>query len=623
LLSLIARVMSPSNSDKERGERPPARFSNFSFNKLLGNRPTKAAPTVAPAIPPAPPSDAPTTPSDPASTPVLDEKLSLPDILQLLAHSEHEPATLLAYTRVATVQLPIVSPVPRADVVTQALLRVCAASCPADLRCAGFELLSTYITVTGNVINSIDRSAFWMIIKGAGPGLAGSAEEWKSRSSVLGSLTENGKEVDGLQGLVPWLSGLARRAASCRLPNSVSSSTSEEYRPVDADADVCLNWCLTLLTEVLRHNAQTMTPFDISMLVDTFDGIVMDTLVGCDVQGGNWDSNRFGAPVVASPKALSPLGIPGQSSSTTSLPLSRSHTNLKSGKDQPPAETSRPLLHRRNPSSSSSILLKSSEASAFTSSPNAPQSTKHILPGLLYASFITQLQSTSVIPHTSLHKIIATMMLLLSRGIEVLPRLDVKKPTPAFRGPAAFGALPPYTQLSSIQDVKLLNVRVEAGIWEVMRSLLSSSAYSVSTARTLKKLLLNHPVSPSPTAVVPLMPSAEDNGFSGYLGGRYAEGAARTMRLALRRAAEGRLARHWLSNQSTSYTHTGAPTFLSHPSLQHIPGIPGDNQAEDDSGSSTPDVNEMLQRAWGKEGEGGAWEVERVSTVLPEAIRIW
>lgn len=617
--------MGPSNSDRERGERPTPRFPNFSFNKLLGGRHpgsgVKSTATVAAAVPPTPPSDAP-TPSDPAPTPVLDEKLSLPDILQLLAHSEHEPSTLLAYTRVATVQLPIVSPVPRADVVTQALLRVCSASCPADLRCAGFELLLTYITVTGNVINSIDRSAFWMIIKGAGPGLVGSAEEWKSRSSVLSSLTESGKEVDGFQGLVPWLSGLARRAASCRLPNSISSSTSEEYRPVDAEADGCLNWCLTLLTEVLRNNAQTMTPFDISMLVDTFDGIVMDTLVGCDVQGGNWDSNRFGGPVVASPTATTPLGVPGQSSSTTSLPLSRSHANLGSGRDQPPAEISRPPLHRRNPSSSSSYLLKS-EASAFTSSPNSPQSTKHILPGLLYASFITQLQSTSVIPHTSLHKIIATLMLLLSRGIEVLPRLDVKKPTPAFRGPAALGALPPYTQLSNIQDVKLLNVRVEAAIWEVMRSLLSSSAYSVSTARSLKKLLLNHPVSPSPTTVVPLMPPPEDNGFSGYLGGRYAEGAARTMRLALRRAAEGRLARHWLSNQSTSYTHTGAPTFLSHSSFQHIPGIPGDGQAEDDSGSSTPDVNEMLQRAWGKEGEGGAWEVERVSTVLPEAIRIW
>lgn len=153
--------------------------------------------------------------------------------------------------------------------------------------------------------------------------------------------------------------------------------------------------------------------------------------------------------------------------------------------------------------------------------------------------------------------------------------------------------------------------QLESDIWDITRDLLSDPTYSTSTTRILKKLLLQS--TPSDAAEISAQGSLPDV----TLPAKHAAGAARVIRLALRQAAEGRLARSWLQTQiASSYAPSGAPTFLSGPSR---------NQDERDEGrqSRTPELDDIMQRAWGKEGEGGAWDIDKVAGVLPEAVKIW
>lgn len=192
---------------------------------------------------------------------------------------------------------------------------------------------------------------------------------------------------------------------------------------------------------------------------------------------------------------------------------------------------------------------------------------------------------------------------------------------------------------------------LERDTWTALRTLLSGP-YAINTTRLLKQLL-------QPTAL----------GGSGTVGVvsisslravRCAEGAARAVRFALRRAAEGRLARGWLSRVEASRNYFPAGSSVGSGSTSF--GAAGNGNGNsggvglgmsfggangsvsgsiggfgsgfgygngnwNGSGATmpliTPDKEkEMIDCAWGQVGEA-SWDLGRVAGIFGKAMEKW
>jgi len=302
--------------------------------------------------------------------------------------------------------------------------------------------------------------------------------------------------------------------------------------------------------------------------------------------------------------------------------------------------------------------------------------TLHLWPCQLLISFLNVLVKTSILPPSSLEEIIEILCFINARSMSKLPPLGVFKTTGSNTRPAAVVNLrssphqsgsstpdllpsdynPPlhnpsdqslsspaafYSTTSNASPSTLYgHATIESSTWNVMRLLLSGP-YSSGVGKVLKRVSKSHS---KPSSTVPYQNTSEQSLLSTLKAG----GALRFVRLSLRKAAEGRLARQWLSGQvNSSFSMTGAPTFgasvltgtadtihvVGH--AVSLPGLPsvmispfGIPSIQDQPGSHPMQdrksvEDEVIDRAWGREGEGGAWELEKVVTFLPSVTEIW
>ncbi|KAG8963929.1 Tuberous sclerosis 2-like protein [Tulasnella sp. 419] len=694
--------MSPlSNSsggqDRDRdGPRQPTRFPSFNFNRILGGHrqsnasttpnPPKATPGLAPTTATTATTATTVTATPKATTTTtttsVSTQLSLDTILERLTQWQNMSSSeLIEYARKASDLLVSPdTPSPHPHSITPPLLRLCSSSAPTDVRVSGFHLMATYLTTATSPLSSIDKSAFWGIIKNS----PASIFDADPRTRSLWLLTAQAREIDGISQLIPTLVEWSRHFSSQRIEFYADPATKSA-------SDTWLAWCLTFLTKVLKDNAPSLSSTDVSTILLTFDDLVNDALVASEP--GKSSPNILGQGLVTSPSPSTPSIHPlaaamsrSPSSSTPSLHSQSQHHLLQHQRPTPTttrtstSSSHLPLLstsaHRRHPSSTASLSaaahgvpspvehqspshtshvdLLSTISASSTAGPSTNLSTSeirntlHLLPTLLYISLLSQILSSSftLIPSTTcLPSVVRTLCIAVSRSLEVLPVLSIHTPTPALATiglptsasstslsaglslvpilPPPAPALPQSSPTPHQGHVIDLNadeggmseivtgitttaagagpngtkseVHVERMCWEIARLLLSGP-YATLTTRILKKVLVDHH-----TAIK----SENDTTCSVLYRARAAEGSARLMRLALRKAAEGRLARSWLSNQvCVSYNPSGAPSF----SVGN-----GSEQGGED----------IMQRAWGKEGEGGAWEFERVKRCMPECVEVW
>ncbi|KAG8999824.1 Tuberous sclerosis 2-like protein [Tulasnella sp. JGI-2019a] len=613
--------MPPSLNEREpeRGERPAPRFSNFSFNRLLPNR--QSSSTGSKNAGASSMSQTVISGQSPVQSPPAEpvgKQFPLPQILDLLAHNQVDSGLSTGYVRDAISQLAFVSPSPEPDAIAPVLLNVCSANSPSELRLAGFDLLATYLTSTFDAptdLSTINRATFWLIIKDAGTHLGASFLEWQSRSAALSILTADGREVDGIQGLMTFMCMWAERAAfqHSRPHEGEQQDDVVEGGWTAAEAEKCLSWCLTFINNVVRLNAQTLTSSTVGSLIRNLDRIVVASVGATERSSSNssilskvLDEGRSDVAPNSSASAL----LQSQALRPPALSASRSFSNLNTPSISSQFTPSSFRTHNRNPSTTH--LSPETSRSAVTPSPQpdtyASPSPVHVIPATQYIEFIKQLLKYSIIPHTSLPQTIGTLMLVFCKTMELsdgLPTLTLRKSLTS----ASRTSMSPTP--SGQDEDKVLYSQLEIVIWDIMRNFLSDPTYSASTARILKKLVTRSTPADSgdPSVHVPF--------FDDSLPAKHAAGAARVIRLALRQAAEGRLARSWLATQvASSYAPSGAPTFLSGSNRNQ-------DEREDNRQSRIPELDDIMQRAWGKEGEGGAWETDKVSGLLPEAVRIW
>ena len=566
----------PQPTSEKDGTERTTRFANFGFSRILPNRPStsnlsSSSKLSHSATPPSTQSDAPTPTTDTSGAPSIEKpvpsSVTFEELLDVLSQPQ-DASTQLAFILATTDRLPSIHPPPRADVLATALLQPCSEGASTEVRNAGFNLLNVYLGLQSiTSITSIDRSTFWHIVKGAGP--AGSIVEWRSRAAVLTSLSSRAQRADGMDGLVSCLLAWLRHGAIWRLASDIPDTSRARASPTSEEADECIRWCIEQLIDVIRRESQSLLPAEVLSVVDTFDDILREVLIRI------LDERN----VVTSPtrqKANSLDGIPQPLGSPSGHRHRKRHV------------TSQPNFnstdHNESPHPDNRVVgdsITSSFLSSFSS---------------LYLAMMRELLHFSLLPSTALSKLITTLALLMAYHSQPLPAVNVHTPT--------FRTSPEDQGKSSLSSA-------EAEVWESVRSLLASAGYATSTTRILRKLLLGLPLSSAP--LVTLLPSSDpvSTFTQARLRALSAEGACRSMRLALRLAAEGRLARHWLSNQSDSYSHSGVPTFFD----------AGDLTNSSKGKGST--VDDILLRAWGKEGEGGAWEVDRVLGVLPDSVQVW
>lgn len=203
-------------------------------------------------------------------------------------------------------------------------------------------------------------------------------------------------------------------------------------------------------------------------------------------------------------------------------------------------------------------------------------------------------------------------MLLLSEVMEDLP--EIKAPPGAPANTASEYTMyrmenqstsPAKDQTRS--EPKSNDSHLEDAVWNVTMGLLNDSSYSSSTTRYVKRLLLDRDGSSS---------SLQTSSSASSLRARCAIGSARTIRRALRRAAEGRMTRNWLVNQTTFAYGNSLPAPF-------VPIYGTSFKEQDDFPRAAPVEDDLMNRAWGKDGEGGAWEIDKVAGAIPEAVREW
>ncbi|KAG8856912.1 Tuberous sclerosis 2-like protein [Tulasnella sp. 330] len=609
----------PMNSerDPDRADRPAPRFPNFSFNRLLTNRQGSSTATTTKNSSSIPQTHlAGQSPLQSPPTEPISKQLPLSQILDLLSHTHVDPNLSSGYVRDAISQLPFVSPCPEPDALAPVLMSVCSASSPSDLRLAGFNLLATYLTSAFNAptdISTINRATFWLIVRDAGPQLGSSFLEWQSRSTALGLLVADGREVDGIQGLVPFVCNWAERASyqHSRQDRVEQPTDYTDGGWISTDIDKCLAWCLTLLNDILRFNAQTLTASMIGNLVCALDRIVVDAVEASERASSIALAPNLKIPDDGTPEGTSNPSVPSflqnQALRSPTLFTTRSFNNLNSQSISSQFMPSSFRTHNRHVSSNQ-FASEVSRPAVTPSEPSTSSPPPYILPAAQYIEFIKQLLKYSIIPHASLLQIVRTLMVLLCTTMETtngLPTLTLRKNLSPTGRSSSFPA-----PLGRDGGGKVY-VQLEIDIWDITRELLSDPTYSTSTTRILKSLLIH---STSPIAAET---ADHESPLDVTLPAKHAVGAARVIRLALRQAAEGRLARSWLQTQiSSSYAPSGAPTFLSGS---------GRNSDERDEGrqARTPELDDIMQRAWGKEGEGGAWEIDKIAAVLPGAVKVW
>ncbi|KAJ7652105.1 hypothetical protein DFH06DRAFT_1299813 [Mycena polygramma] len=234
----------------------------------------------------------------------------------------------------------------------------------------------------------------------------------------------------------------------------------------------------------------------------------------------------------------------------------------------PNSSPARPLQnHRRNPSS---VSITSSITSPITSPPITPGAGTKQPSDIAIAIYINHLTTQlKALSSTYLHLILPFLFRALDHCASPLPRLTVT-------------SQPSHTSLS------------ENKINDTLNSLLSGP-YATTCMIILKTNLC------PPSALSDLQ--AQDGGKVVHAAIQTGFGAQRTLRSYIRRALSARLARAYISRQTTAgYSHSGAPSHMG--------------EIERD----------LMERAWPSADAGLAqsgWEAGRLARSLSASARDW
>ncbi|KDQ17034.1 hypothetical protein BOTBODRAFT_129351 [Botryobasidium botryosum FD-172 SS1] len=539
-------------------------------------------------------------------------------------------STYLAYVHALATKLPSMRPSCSVSVLAPILEPLCASPIAA-LRRAGFDLLSAYLGLPNlPQLSSLERATLWdaLCAQPSGEEREKHDPEWSARVAAINALTQSGRLVEGFRNIVGVVGAWAEIAAG-----GLGLATAGERE----DRERCLAAYLGFLTSVLEWNASEMAVAGgVGSTLELFDRILNASLRACvdDDSGAQQTQSMQGlagiqsqllgrsglvdsppdmsevstaapSPMVSPATPMSPAtparGVSAQNSQHTSQNPSPSRTSIR---QRPSSQISSPSVPFSRPSFSTSH-----------SNPNINAITYPIytVPATLYLAHLTQTLSSTILPSTHLRQTITTLTLLLSHTMTPVPPLSVHSLNPTL------GVL-------------------ERDTWSALKTLLGGP-YAIGTARLLKQLLV-------PSALSSGANSMTMGTGVGAIGVRCAEGAARAMRFALRRAAEGRMARCWLSRAEGSGPRSAASGSVAGGGVS---GSLGSTATQGSVGGGSGLANgvlgggalglgvevgagapvmsperekEMIEFAWGQAGEA-AWDLGRVAGVFGRATEKW
>lgn len=449
----------------------------------------------------------------------------------------------IQYARTLSNLLTSLSPLPSHAILIPVLTGLCHSDSPNALQAAGFDILSAYWDNEESPPLSVsERLTYFSFLLASGPTWAG--DLWEPRFKAMRSLTKHGAEIIGVELDFIDVCKSWLTSAYAGLSKVERAERAERERSIE------------MLSNFL--NAAMERPEVVSRLSESYVAGV----------------TQFYADLVNSSIDSSHLGMHSQPSFSSE---STSATNTPS--------RSSPKIHKRNRSSVSVTSIPSSPTSSVSPSPMSPYSRALVKEPFdvavdLYLKHLNSRGKSMSSDH--LHTILPVLFRALAFCASPLPRL----------------ALPQ-------QKMRIVKTPTEEKITDALNALFSGP-YSSVTLGVLKQHL-------SP----PALPGSNEQMSADFAGTELSVtdmltylqtslGAHRTLRIHIRRALHTRLARAYISRESSiGYSHSGAPGHLD---LER----------------------DLMERAWPKEDAGfnGAshstgWDPGRLGKMLSSSVDSW
>ena len=232
------------------------------------------------------------------------------------------------------------------------------------------------------------------------------------------------------------------------------------------------------------------------------------------------------------------------------------------------------LPRRPSLSPASTTFVTAPSESTFVPAPPS-----FLLHASAYLNLLTSLSQHAPLPSKHIRPIIRTLLVLLAELASDLPK--VTDHARKSRGRPSGDTFDGETTLESPSTL-------EDKSWLLISSLLSEN-FTSTTVYEIKKLLLH----PDP------LPSQTLHSYQVRLSAKYAHGAARVMRFALRKAATHRIAVSRLEDLEETYSPAGLPVF-------------------------SQDTEEIMHALYGVgAGEGSFWDATRIRGIVGPAVRMW
>ena len=432
-----------------------------------------------------------------SAPPVLPAQLTYPNLsLQQLIDALIPPAVpSLVHARALATILSSVSPVPPRELLNPILLSLCDPDAPTSLQAAGHDILSAYCDNHEALSLSIPERFSYLSLF-LGATTAWGMELWEPRFKALRSLTKYGVDIIGIETtLISILKSWIQGAFDGLLKLPSSIDRSER-----AERERSVDVLVKFLSDVL-HKTETMSRITEEVMSDVM---------------------QFYASLVhrsiASPYAKSALSIASESLNTVKPPT---------------------LSHRRNLSSLSS---SSTPSLAYSQPPTSDTPTLKQQPAeLAIALYLNNLSvHIKTLPPVYLNSILPVLFISLSFCSAFLPQMTVKQQT---------------RKKGTLEDK----------ITETLNALFGGP-YAATCMLVLRQYLFPPGHTPEKRPLMaPFLDSLVDNDPKNpqYTISRMAllisRGAHRTLRIYVRRALSARLARAYISRESsTAYSHSGA-----------------------------------------------------------------
>ncbi|KAG7447270.1 uncharacterized protein BT62DRAFT_892563 [Guyanagaster necrorhizus] len=477
-----------------------------------------------------------TEPSTPAQTTTTLPSLPLEALISALTPPS-PPNT--DYARALAAMLPTLSPLPPYTLLNPVLASLYSATSSEANQVAGFDILSAYWeNHEAPTLGTADRISFFSFFLGSS--ISWSIDLWEPRFKALRALTKYGVEIVGIETMF---------------------------------LKVLKSWIMGafegLGTETISHREELERERSISVLSGFLTSIADKPEIVARIS----ESELQGVVEFYAVLVDRVIDTPGDSSTLSPLPISDqvSHTTTPSRS---------PNAHRRHASSISISSLPSPTVSMSPSLPPTPHPSKQpadIAIGLYLKHLDSQMRSLSP---SSLTSILPLLFRALAFCATPLPRLTVYS--------QALKKHPSEEKIEGMLDSLLAGLYSSTCIMILKQHLYPSPA--LLNASRLEEAQNGSPNRKDTRIDHREISKAIQTSF----------GAQRALRNHIRRALITRLARAYISRQSSlSYAHTGAP---------------GNMDIEKD----------LLERAWPKDDVAlNGWDASRVGRAMAGSVESW